>query len=213
MKTKKIILLLFLSSNIFAQDSTVTGNKWFAELQIANSGGWRTDLIHEANISVGGLYFKNIFFRINGGFYSGDATNNIFQISTINDDPLTLHRYTGGADLLYGIHVTRKIIFKTGLGYEYTFSKKDLTIIDNTPFPEHHERKDFANIYKLIESFNYNFTDNIYAFIQFHFAYERHHGSQKDRTILDETEYLDDFIYKENHLRLDNFILGGGINF
>ncbi|MEO8664538.1 MAG: hypothetical protein ABI462_03495 [Ignavibacteria bacterium] len=202
-----LFLILLISSDVIGQDSPLLANDWFAEIQIANSEDWTLDVPHEGDISFGGR-FKNIFLRINGGFNSGNFNDPEF--SSVGN-PVTLHRYSGGVDILYGIEVSKKVIFKTGLGYEYFYSKKVLN--ENWyMYSQESERKDFGNFYKLIENFSYSFTKNIYVFIQYHIAFEKHHGSQSDK-IYSKTLTTNYFEYNENKFKIDNFILGGGISF
>jgi hypothetical protein len=213
MKIRVLIILFLFSVNIYSRDTTVTANDWFAEIRLADSKGWTLDVRQEADISIGRRMFKNIFFRMNGGFNSVKTYNNIFLVNIINNENnLILHRYSGGVDVLYAIEISRKLTFKTGIGFEYFYSKKNLSVAD-PPYLSDHERKDFASHYKLIQSFNYSFTKNIYAYIQFHIAYERHHGTQKDHEVYEDKEFFDQFDYKERNIILNNFILGGGISF
>ncbi len=221
---KLIFIILVTSSAVLAQDTVKTDNKWFTEFQIANSTGFTLDLLNGADLAIGRRIFKNTDLRIVGGYNSDDGDRNANGIGISNNDKDIYDRYSLGFDILYRIRIVKDLLFKSGLGYEYYYSKNDYTrtssYISNGESgyqTDHSIRKNYENHFRAVGSFNYSFTNNIYAFVQMYLTYENSHGTEYQTSYRNYTgkEYSNSFSYdfKNDNFNADNLILGGGISF
>ena len=224
MMIRNLILLLLITSPVFAQDTVKTDNKWFTEFQIANSTGFTLDLLNGADLAIGRRIFKNTDLRIVGGFYSDDGDRSGTGIGISNIDNYTSDRYSIGFDILYRIKIVKDLLFKTGLGYEYYFYKTNFTRSSNFNSigesgyqTDQSIRKDYENRIRATGSFNYSFTNNIYAFVQVYLTYGKSHGTEYQTSYRNYNgkEYSNSYSYDHNNdtFNADNLILGGGISF
>jgi hypothetical protein len=218
------ILLLSFQSSLYAQDTISKDNKWFTEFLIANSSGFTLNLFNGTDLAIGRRIFKNTDLRIVGGFSanSNDSRGNIINNSYLleNSSETSYHRYSSGLDILYRIRIVTGLTFKIGLGYEYVYSVNDhssnikrVDEINDLTF----RYKIYSNNFKTIGSFHYNFTGNIYVFIQGQLIYIRSHETALsiDNSIYGGKTYHSSSSndYKTNSFQLDNFFLGGGVSF
>ncbi len=224
MMIRNIILLLFITSSLFAQDTVKSDNKWFTEFQIANSSGFTLDLLNGADLAIGRRIIKNIDLRIVGGFNTDDGDRNAYGIGISSIDKSTYYRYNLGFDILYRIKIVKDLLFKTGIGYEYYFWKSNFTrnssynsIGESGYQTDQSERKSYENHFRAVGSFNYSFTNNIYAFVQVYLTYADSHGTEYQTSYRNYNgkEYTNSYSYdnKNNTFNADNLILGGGISF
>lgn len=224
MKIRILILLLLITSPLFAQDTVKTDNLWFTEFQIANSSGFTLDLLNGADLAIGRRIFKNTDLRILGGFYTDDGDRNGTGIGISNIDNYTSDRYSMGFDILYRIKIVKDLLFKTGIGYEYYFYKTNFTrnsnynAIEESGYQTDQSiRKDYENHFRAVGYFNYSFTNNIYAFVQVYLTFVNSHGTEYQTSYRNYNgkEYSNSYSYdfKYNSFNTDNLILGGGISF
>ena len=224
MKIRNLILLLLITSPAFAQDTVKTDNLWFTEFQIANSTGFTLDLLNGADLAIGRRIFKNTDLRLVGGFNTDQNDGNQIGIGSTDIYKNTFDRYSAGIDILYRIKIVKDLLFKTGLGYEYYYSKNNSTSNYNyvgngdTGYgTDQTERKNYTNNFRVTGSFNYSFTNNIYVFVQVYLTYGNSHGTDNQSSYRNyngeefSNSYSSD--YKNNSFNADNLILGGGISF
>ena len=224
MKIRILILLLLITSPLFAQDTVKTDNLWFTEFQIANSTGFTLDLLNGADLAIGRRIFKNTDLRIVGGYNSDDGDRNANGIGISNNDKNIYNRYSLGFDILYRIRIVKDLLFKTGLGYEYNYTKNNYTRTssyigngDSGYGTDQSIRKNYLNNFRAVGSFNYSFTNNIYAFVQVYLTYGKSHGTEYQTSYRNYNgkEYSNSYSYDHNNdtFNADNLILGGGISF
>lgn len=224
MKIRNLILLLIITSPLFAQDTVKTDNLWFTEFQIANSSGFTLDLLNGADLAIGRRIFKNIDLRLVGGFNSDEDEGSQIGDGSTYGNKNTFNRYSAGIDILYRIKIVKDLLFKTGLGYVYYYSKsnstRNLNYVGNGESgygTDQAERKNYENNFRAIGSFNYSFTNNIYLFVQIYLTYRNSHATdyQSQYRNYNGKEYYNSYStdYKYNSFNADNLILGGGISF
>lgn len=224
MKIRNLILLLLITSPLFAQDTVKTDNLWFTEFQIANSTGFTLDLLNGADLAIGRRIIKNVDLRLVGGFNSDDGDGNSNGLGTSDSYKNIYDRYSLGLDILYRIKIAKDLLFKTGLGYEYYFYKTNYTRTSNYSGngdsgyqTDNSIRKDYLNNFRAVGSFNYSFTNNIYVFVQVYLTYANSHGTEYQTSYRNYNgeEFTNSYStdYKYNSFKADNLILGGGISF
>lgn len=224
MMLRIFIILFLITSSLFAQDSAKTDNKWFTEFQIANSTGFTLDLLNQADLAIGRRIFKNVDLRLVGGFYTDDKDRNVGGIGISNTENIKYDNYSIGFDILYRIKIVKDLIFKTGLGYEYYFSKSNYTrnftyndIGGSGYGTEQSIGKNYENRFRAVGYFNYSFTGNIYAFVQVYLTYSKSHGTELQSSYRDYNGkvYYISYSYDNSgdSFNADNLILGGGISF
>ena len=224
MMIRNLILLLTIASSLFAQDTVKKDNKWFTEFQIANSTGFTLDLLNGADLAIGRRIFKNIDLRLVGGFNSDDEDRNYTGMNISNNENISYDRYSIGFDILYRIQIVKDLMFKTGIGCGYFFSKNNVIRNSNYIQPgetgfqtDNRERKDYTNNFRAVGSFNYSFTNNIYAFVQVYLTYGNSHGTEYQSSYINyngkENIYSSSYDFKNNEFNADDLILGGGISF
>ncbi|MEO8664537.1 MAG: hypothetical protein ABI462_03490 [Ignavibacteria bacterium] len=221
------IFLFTIFSSLYAQDTISKDNKWFTEFLIANSSGFTLNLLNGTDLAIGRRIFKNTDLRIVGGFNVNNSDNNgrrsdPFEITDKYTSESSYDRYSTGLDILYRISIVKGLMFKTGPGYEYEFSQNEYEdhniASDGTTRESKQKYKDYVNHFKLIGSFQYNFTGNIYVFIQGQVMYNRSHTTILSTSNIIYLEggtynYSQSSDYKQNSFQFDNFFLGGGITF
>jgi len=224
MKIRNLILLLLITSPLFAQDTVKTDNLWFTEFQIANSTGFTLDLLNGADLAIGRRILKNTDLRIIGGFNTDESDGNTIGDYAMDNYKNTYDRYSLGFDILYRIRIVNDLLFKTGLGYEYNFLKNNYTRTSNYIGSgesgyqtDQSIRKNYVNNFRAVGSFNYSFTNNIYVFVQVYLTYGNSHGTeyQTSYRIYNGKEFSNSYSsdYKNDNFNADNLILGGGISF
>ena len=224
MKIRNLILLLLITSSVLAQDTVKTDNLWFTEFQIANSTGFTLDLLNQADLAIGRRIFKNVDLRLVGGFYTDDEDRIAGGIGIYNSDNFKYNNYSIGFDILYRIKIVKDLLFKTGIGYEYYFSKANYTrttdynsIGETGSGTDQSIRKDYTNNSGAGGSVKYGFTNNIYVFVQAYLTYGNSHGTefQSSYRNYNGKEYYTSYSYdySGDSFNADNLILGGGISF
>lgn len=211
MIVKSIFIFLLFLPVVYAQDSVKTDNKWFTEFQVANSSGFTVDFIDGANLSVGRNFIKNIDLRLNFGFSTSDYESE--QLAVGSNSQSSSNSLNTGLDLLHRIQIVKDLFFKVGVGYEYSYSKnrsdgehteEEIIVKSNN------DRTTYGNLFKLISSFLYHYTDNIYTFVQGNISYEKFEIKERfNRTGTPEISIE----RQNNSFKLGNLILGAGISF